>query len=361
MNGKWKGLALLAATTLLAAGCSTQGNAQSPKTVVINEDVQFESSLADSSLELSRQEDVQIGDRFTFGMFHGQQLYYNKDGELYSFDIQYEEDTKIASVEIRELSEDGSHGLSYEQDELLIHNLKTGESKTMEGGSPEQLYFANPAGTEVFQFEMKPDAQIVNLIQIDTGETTTWDLSSIEDYSISYIKKMGDKIVIPARPTKGMYGIYQLTDQGTIEMIEGFNEKAANINDFHFLENGTILFEGNYDEQDGIFLLNRETDQVQLLVAGGEDSEGKWIPSYNLSPDEKKIMFGTPVQVDGEFKANVYMGELVDGKLTNSVRILEHVDINAVISYSGSWSEDSKTAYVATNENGGSVAVFAVK
>ncbi|MEK3937688.1 hypothetical protein MKY41_20685 [Sporosarcina sp. FSL W7-1349] len=361
MNGKWKGLALLAATTLLAAGCSTQGNAQSPKTVVINEDVQFESSLADSSLELSRQEDVQIGDRFTFGMFHGQQLYYNKDGELYSFDIQNEEDTKIASVEIRELSEDGSHGLSYEQDKLLIHNLKTGESKTMEGGSPEQLYFANRAGTEVFQFEMKPDAQIVNLIQIDTGETATWDLSSLDMYPISSIQQIGRDAYLPAKSEKNGYGIYRLMDHGVIEIEEDFHGKVDSIHEFDLLQNGMILFQGSYEGQDGIFLLNRETDQVQLLVAGGEDSEGKWIPSYNLSPDEKKIMFGTPVQVDGKFKANVYMGELVDGKLTNSVRILEHVDINAVISYSGSWSEDSKTAYVATNENGGSVAVFAVK
>lgn len=360
MKVRKRAFVLLAATSLLAAGCSSQENVQTAKPVVIQEDVQMESSLADSSLELARQDDIKIGDRFRFGMFLGTHLYYNQQGKFHSFDVQTGKETEIMNQEIQTVSKDGTHGLSYEDEKLVIHNFQTGESKQIEGGSPENTYFANKEGTEVFHFQHTSETETVSLFNVDTEGIATWDLSAFESYSISYIQKIDGDVYLPAKLKNG-YGIYQLKDPNTFELFEGFGGKASDILEFDLLKNGMILFQGTYDGKDGIFLYNRETTHAELLVSGGEDREGKWIPFYNLSPDENKIMFDTPVEVDGKYKANVYMGEIVNGKLTNSMRILEHADLYAVISYTGSWSEDSKTAYVSTNENGGSVSVFTVK
>lgn len=85
-----------------------------------------------------------------------------------------------------------------------------------------------------------------------------------------------------------------------------------------------------------------------LLVAGGQDEEGIWTPSYKLSPDKTKILFDTPVQVGEEYKTNVYAAEIKGGTLNNATRLIENGDLFAVISLAGAWSDDSKTAYIHT-------------
>ncbi len=365
MKGKRRGLAFLATVSILAAGCSTQGNAQIQETVIVNEDVQLESSLADSNLEVSRQQDIEIGRNITNQKFHkviyGKKIYFNEEGKFYSLDFKTGEEKKLADQEVREISADGNWALTYEEGEIFIHNLKTGKMQLLENGSPEDSRFV---GDEVAYFDY--NTHTLSLISIEKNETAMWDLSKYEDATISSIKKMGDDVYLAARSEENGYGVYQLTDQGQIDAVANFVGEDTQISEFDILQNGSVIFNGTYDGKTGIYYWDKKTDDVQQLVSGGKDSEGIWVPFYNLSPDERKIMFDMPVQIEGEFKTNVYMAEIIDGKLSNSVRIMEHADnLYAVISISGHWSEDSKTAYITTSkdnhEHVGNIAVFQLK
>lgn len=365
MKGKRKGLALLAAVSILAAGCSTQGNAQIQETVIVNEDVQLESSLADSNLEVSRQQDIEIERNITNQKYHkviyGKKIYFSEEGKFYSLDFKTGEEKKLADQEVREISEDGNWALTYEEGEIFIHNLKTGKMQLLVKGSPEDSRFV---GDEVAHFDY--NAQSLSLISMEKNETATWDLSKYQDATISTIKKEGDDVYLAARSEENGYGVYQLNGQGQIDAVAIFVGEDTQFHDFDILQDGSIIFEGTYEEKTGIYYWDKKTNDVRQLVSGGKDSEGIWTPSYNLSPDESKIMFDMPVQIEGNFKGNVYMAEIIDGKLSNSVRIIENADnLYAVISISGHWSEDSKTAYITTSKDNhervGDIAVFQLK
>lgn len=365
MKGKRKGLAFLAAVSILAAGCSTHGNAQIQETVIVNEDVQLESSLADSNLEVSRQQDIEIGRNITNQKFHkviyGEKIYFNEEGKFYSLDFKTGEEKKLADQEVREISGNGNWALAYEEGKIFIHNLKNGKVQLLENGSPEDSRFI---GDEVAYFDY--NTHTLSLISIEKNETVTWDLSKYEDATISSIKKTGDDVYIAARSEENSYGVYQLTDEGQIDAVANFGGEDTQFNDFDLLQDGSLLFNGTYDGKTGIYYWDKTTNGVQQLVSGGKDSEGIWVPFYNLSPDESKIMFDMPVQIEGDFKTNVYMAEIADGQLTNSVRIMENTDdLYAVISLSGHWSEDSKTAYITTSKDNhervGDIAVFQLK
>ncbi|MFC5590673.1 hypothetical protein ACFPRA_17340 [Sporosarcina soli] len=365
MKGKRKGLAFLVAVSILAAGCSTHGNAQIQETVIVNEDVQLESSLADSNLEVSRQQDIEIGRNITNQKFHkviyGEKIYFNEEGKFYSLDFKTGEEKKLADQEVREISGNGNWALAYEEGKIFIHNLKNGKVQLLENGSPEDSRFV---GDEVAYFDY--NTHTLSLISIEKNETAIWDLSKYEDATISSIKKTGDDVYIAARSEENGYGVYQLTDQGQINTVANFGGEDTQFNDFDLLQDGSLLFNGTYDGKTGIYYWDKTTNGVQQLVSGGKDSEGIWVPFYNLSPDESKIMFDMPVQIEGDFKTNVYMAEIADGQLTNSVRIMENTDdLYAVISLSGHWSEDSKTAYITTSKDNhervGDIAVFQLK
>ena len=359
------GIALIAMSSLLATGCSLQGKAETQKTVVINEDVQLESSLADSSLAVSRKPDIEIGKNILNRPFYqgisSEKINFNKNGVLYSLDIKKGEEKKVADREAFTISEDGNWALSYENNyrELYIHNLQSGDMKLLENASPEDARFI---GDEVAYADY--NTSVLTLINPKTNERATWNLSRFKDFSISSMTKENSNVYIAVGSEKDGYGIHRLIENQEIETIFNLSGRDTQVSDFTMLQDGSVIFQGTYDGKDGIFYLDQKTKDVQQLVSGGEDDEGKWVPFYNLSPDKSKIMFGMPVQIEHDYKVNIYMAELVEGQLTNSTRIMENADLNAVISISGDWSKDSKTAYIKTaaknKENVGNIAVFQV-
>lgn len=374
MKGKWKGFVLLTAVSLLAAGCSTQGNAQTQETVIVNEDVQLESSLADSTLEVSRLKDIEIGQTIeNRGLykgshneewFLGDQLYYNKKDGLYSLDIGTKKEKKLAEQEVISVSNNGNWALTQQEEKVHILNLQSGDMQWLEKASQWDVRFVSD---DVAYYHST--TYQLNLFDVETQEEAVWDLSDFEGFTLSFIKKEMGNMYIAAHSEKNGYGVYQLKDQGQIAAVANFGGDDTQFNDFNLLQDGSLLFNGTYDGKTGIYYWDKKTKGVQQLVSGGKDSEGIWVPFYNLSPDESKIMFDMPVQIEGDFKTNVYMAEIAeiaDGQLTNSVRIMENTDdLYAVISLSGHWSEDSKTAYITTSkddhEHVGDIAVFQLK
>lgn len=359
MNKKWNSLAWVALASFVVAGCSAQGSAE---TVVINDNVQLESSLADSSLDVSRQQDIEVARKITYSGIsvknYGKQIYFNEKGKFHSLDVETGEERELAEREVMDISDNGNWAISYVDREIYSHNLKNGEMQLLWNGSPEDSTFL---GDEVAYFDYS--TQLLSVKNMEKGETASWDLSHYPDATISSIQRHGDDVYLAARSEEDGFGIHRLGSKGKITTVVNLDGKDTSSIQFDILQNSSIIFSGHYKGKTGIYYWDEKKNDVQLLVAGGESSEGIWGPSYNLSPDESKILFDTPVQIKDDFKTNVYMAELVDGQLNNSVRIMENANLYSVITYSGDWSEDSKTAYITTvrdTEYIGNIAVFTV-
>lgn len=370
MNSKLKGIPLLVVATILTTGCTLQGNAQSEKNIVIEEDVQLESALSDSSLEVQRLNDIEIeADIPNTGFYQGdggETIYYNENGELHVYKISTGNQKKLVKGENIAVSKNGEKAmtLASKGKEAEIHNLSNGKIDKIEIVSPWDTYFIDEEGNEMSSFDVTTNK--LQIIQVDSKETIERDMSEFDSYLLTSTIKVENNYYISARSkTDGLYGVFKLLDQHTIEKVFSAPSKEDQISTFHILKNNNIIFEAIYNGKSGIYLFNQANNEVQQLIAGGKDSEGIWTPTYILSPDESKIMFDTPVKFEGKYKTNVYMGEIIDGKLENTVRILENSNLYSVISISGHWSEDSKTAYIVTprenSEYVGALAVFQVK
>ncbi|MEK5037632.1 hypothetical protein [Sporosarcina sp. FSL K6-3457] len=369
MNKKRNRLVWVALASLTVAGCSAQGSVEIQETIVINEDVQLESSLADSSLEVSRQQDIEVGRNIKNSTLHkeffGKEIYFNENGGLYSLNLDTGVEKKLVNREVISISNDGKRALSFQGEEVFVHDLQTGKrillgNESMKKPDYSEYGFTNDEGNALVHFDYETD--IVSLIDVDTNKMATWDLRGYDMGEISLSKKVKDEVFITARSEEAGFGIYQLNAQGYNTLVTP-SGKDTSFTNFDILQNGSVIFNGTYGGKTGVFYWDKETWDVQLLVSGGKSKEGIWVPFYNLSPDESKILFDTPVQIEDDFKTNVYMAELVDGQLANSVRIMENADLYSVITYSGHWSEDSKTAYITTVRNTeyiGNIAVFNV-
>jgi len=83
MKRKLQGLTILTLASIVAAGCSLTGKADMQKTVTINENVQLESSLADSSLAVTHEKTIPLPIKADYTGFQGNKIYYNQnDGTL---------------------------------------------------------------------------------------------------------------------------------------------------------------------------------------------------------------------------------------------------------------------------------------
>jgi hypothetical protein len=161
-------------------------------------------------------------------------------------------------------------------------------------------------------------------------------------------KKADNGIYVTGENQDGEYGLYQILDGDEIKPVTRLDNSLM-VDSYDFLSPTSIIFSGEVNQQTGIYIKDLTKDEAKLLVAGGEDEEGRWTPTFKLSPDKRKILFDTPVQVGEEYKTNVYVAEITEEELVNTARLIENGDLFAVISLSGNWSADSKTAYVFTH------------
>ncbi|MFJ7949906.1 TolB family protein [Lysinibacillus sp. NPDC096418] len=349
MKRKYLGITVLTIACIMVAGCSLSGEANTQKTVTINDDVQLDSSLADSNLAIVHTSTIPVTEKADFKGFRDEHIYYTKNGAINTLHLPTQVESKLSDQEFFALSENGNRALSRIDDQMYVLDFTTKTEKLIEEGSEEYLYFADDEGKEIFYVEFRDEFKI-HVINVDSSEVRTWDLTNIfklDNFELNSIKKDEDGIYIVGDSIENGYGLYHLNNAGEIKTISNLTN-IDSMYQFEFIDSTNIIFNDTYKGKTGIYLLNLESNEVTQFVAGGKDDEGVWTPFYKLSPDKSKILFDTPVQVGNDYKSNVYMAELVNNQLVNTVRIMENAELGAVIMLSGHWSQDSKTAYIST-------------
>ncbi|HHY20492.1 MAG TPA: hypothetical protein GX525_01125 [Bacilli bacterium] len=351
---KITGALLFALLGVFVTGCSLSGEALSPPTIVINENVELESSLADSYLELTREADLTFNQAITFrelSKIDEKYALYNQKNRFYKYDFENGSMTKLVDKEISTISEDGTKALAITTNAAFVYHLDTMEEKKIDVTGKDELFFVDKKGDFVGYFDSAEAT--ANIIDVNTNRKIVYELDNyftVENMMISKIIMEGDSMYLSIHTQKDGYNIYKIDANKQAKALLPSTKNDILLADFDVLADGRVIFDGFYGEGSGLFLFNPNNKQVKQLIAGGKDSEGKWTPSFKLSPDGTKIMFDMPVQVMGKFKTNIYMAELHDEKVVNSMRILEQVDTPAVISIVGFWSADSTTALIALSD-----------
>ncbi|MBY0122788.1 hypothetical protein [Bacillus sp. S/N-304-OC-R1] len=354
MKKKFQGLAVITLVGFVAAGCSLTGKADMQKTVTINDNVQLESSLADSSLAVTHEKSVKLPIKADYTGFHGDKIYFNQDGGAHLINTETLVKKKLADKPFFAVSENGNRALSLVNQKIYVLDFQTNSEKLIGHGTETYpYYFADADGKEVIHVESGEQIK-VHVMNVDTSEAKTWEMNKwfeTNNFTLTSVKKDENGIYVAAQSKEHGKGLYHLDYNDKLKVIS----TLADINSmdyYDFIGPNQIIFSDLYKGKSGVFLMNLQSNEVTQLVAGGKDEEGIWVPFYKLSPDHSKILFDTPVQVENEYKTNVYMAELENNKIKNTVRILENADLYAVISLTGSWSANSKTAYISTSKPG---------
>ncbi|WP_053363507.1 hypothetical protein [Bacillus sp. FJAT-27251] len=338
----------------MVTGCSQSSEAQMERTITINSNVQLESSLADSTLPIEHHSiplPEGLSAEASYAGFLGQKFYLNSDDGIYLFDAESENYGKVMDGDFYEVSKNGKHALTSIEDVSYVIDLETGEkTKISATHLKEMVSFANDEGTEVFHiYEGDNEDFVFELINVENKAKKSWSTTDqlAQNNLMMAAKKADNGIYVTGENSDGAYGLYQILDGNEVKQVATF-DNGLMVDSFDFLSSKSIIFSGSVNDQTGIYIKDLNNKEAKLLVAGGEDEEGKWTPSYKLSPDKKKILFDTPVQVGEEYKTNVYVAEIDGEQLTNTARLIENGDLYAVISLSGNWSADSKTTYIFT-------------
>lgn len=367
MKRKWQGIAVLTISSIIVAGCTLNGDASS-KTITISEDVKFESALSEGSIMAKHGGSIPIDVEVKYTGFKGNNLFYNLNKETYHLELGTMKKEKIADEPFYLLSENGKRALSLVNEEFYALDFQTNTKQFIATGSEEYMtYFGDEEGSTVIQVIHKESDLVLEKTILAKDQKTSWTISDMFEWdglSISSFQSSSNGVYIVGKSLQEGYGFYHLTEDGEMEQLSPL-EKIDSINHYHFLDEDTIIFNDIYNGKSGIYTLNFKTEQVTQLVAGGEDEEGIWVPFYKLSPDKNKILFDAPVQVGKEYKTNVYIAELVNGKISNPSLIMQNADLYGVISHTGYWSQDSNTVFISTtipgNEMIDTIEVFQVQ
>lgn len=153
-----------------------------------------------------------------------------------------------------------------------------------------------------------------------------------------------------AHSKKDGYGIYELSFDHQKKAIVQFPSKKQSsdtLTGFDLINGGkTVIFNGTYDGEPGIFFYDVDKKTLTKVVSGGVDKEGQWAPFYSLSPDGTKIVFGNIARDKDTVKNDVYVADVTGGGLSQAIRIMENVKMPAVISLMAHWSDDSGKLYI---------------
>lgn len=125
--------------------------------------------------------------------------------------------------------------------------------------------------------------------------------------------------------TSDREGIYKVRvdNMKKVESVITLPKKEDFICNFNVLKNGNIIFRGIYNESIGIFYYNASKNSINKLIAGGRNEKGTWIPIYNLSPGENKIIYYQLKDSTGN--VNIYGGTFNEGKIEDATIIEENI------------------------------------
>ncbi|MBB6633216.1 hypothetical protein [Cohnella thailandensis] len=349
----------LIAGMVVIGGCSIV-EAGSPQTAsyVLSEDVRtelgkMEAPLLDGKL-LPIDEELSYED--ILSIQNGRMLYNGNEG-FYSAGLEDDEDrkpVKLLEEPVNDVALNGKKALYDSGTSAYILNIATGDSTEILDKSREPYKtllskdqmmlnrFADAEGRyAAFSTEVGV-LYIVDSVEANVYEIRLEEVLDAQSYSYEHELQVADgalymKIGVGSGAQSSLYKI-ELESLRSEKIIA---EEEYSIWSFHTLSNGSVLFDGQHKNEDGVYIYDPATDKFTTLLSKPDADRGRYTYAFSLSPDENRILIHDVVDKD-----EISSAELKDGQLLNKITVMKGYPLPAVIWLLACWDPNESSFYV---------------
>lgn len=358
------GIVLLAAAIIMGECASVAAEAPKTSSFVLSEDVRqelnrmetpmFEGQLLQLSEELKFDEILTI--KSGEMLFNKQQGFYAahiKDGGNRQ-PIQLLDKPAIA------VSENGRKALYGTATEAYILDIDSGKSKKVQTKSDSYKGQESIDGYTSMYFADKEGRYVVILREVgvlavaDTATDAVYTIM-LKDYlqSESYGYRHDFKVyqnelyMFASVPDRDYDNLIKINlEQLRFETVLSGDDLF--IGKYELLSDGKLLFDGQFREEDGIFLYDPVSETFRSVLSEPDVDPGRFTYAFSLSPDEGHILIHNVVN------ENVELAEFKEGKLLNKRFVMKGYSLHALIWLLTSWNEDGNDLYIKlAYEDGG--------
>lgn len=354
------------AAMVVIGGCSI-AETGTPRTAsyVLSEDVraelgEMETPMLDGKL-LTIDEVLSFED--IMSIQDGRMLYNGNDG-FYSVGIEDAGDrkpVKLLEKPVTDVSLNGKKVLYDEGSSTYILDIATGESKEILDKSREpykalmskdQMMINRFADAEGRYAAFSTQVGVLYILDSVAGKVSTIRLEEVLDtktYSYEHELQVADgalymKMAIGDGAQSSLYKIN--LEHPRLERIIAREEYS--IGSFHTLANGSILFDGQYKDEDGIYIYDPATEKFTTVLSKRDADLGRYTYAFSLSPDEKRILIHDVVDKD-----EISSAELKGGQLLNKITVMKGYSLHALIWLLAYWNTNEASFYVKLAYEGG--------
>ncbi len=354
--GRWMGAA--AALALVLSGCTAQATGNTGESsFILSSDVKAE--LQAKKLPLIQGEQIAMKEQVRFAdllnVREGIVLYNREDGVYRASLASLEQAEKLTDARAEEVSANGRRALHNQDGRQYVGDLENGMEYALDDVEANSHWvFADAAG----EYVIGGVPGMIGLIHVTTGQAKWLNVKERlykgeNGYSYGNPRYYAGDIYVDGSFDDEENAIYKYSpEENKVELFLDFpgGKKRDSINQYRFLPDGKLLFDGTYDRQNGLFVYDPQTKAVTALVYGTIVDNLSVGVSYSLAPDGKKLLFHTR----DENNHHLYQAELDGTQLTNSRYILRD-ELYASVSSLAYWNEDSDSYYLKYVPPGGTV------
>lgn len=343
-----------------AAGIFFQGRSAAKikdETIVVMKDVSKTDAEKDNPLRIEKGEKIEFKEKIRdiIALSNANSSLIEKDNEIYLMNLKDKSIknilTKFKTFEIITASESGKKILYEDKaNNVYAYDFALNKSTLLfksvgkrDEGSDVQFADAEGRFAVLFRFFPKSGFVVANC---ETGESKKVDLNNKELKSNFIYTMDGKEIYFRAgnkKENKSELSVINLDESEEIKSV--FENGESNIFHMDIINDGkSMIFSGEYNKEEGIFIYDLEKKSIVKVVSGGKDNEGVWCPTYSLSPDQKRIVFDMITNEPG--LNNIFVAKLEENELQSKTLIMEKVDLGAVIMISTNWNQDSNSFLV---------------
>lgn len=343
----------------LLSGCYGDNDSQ---TTILSKDVISETSKLNDPIYVTFKEVLDLEPEIDFTDILGvssEILLYRKNSQLLQLDLNSQMSKNLLASNPLAISKDLSKALFVDDSsDLYVYEVQNEALVLIHEDIIDffdnQIAFIDSTGHYISYFDN--NSLTLKIIESSEGEIQLIDLTGILKHG-SYARPKaytnGESLYI-AIDSQNKLAIYQFNEEGSLIEKLLFPHKEDTILDFQVINGGKqLIFNGVYNKLSGVFLYDLTDASLTRLVSGGKTSEGEWIPSYTISPDESRIAFSLEIEEQGDHVTNYYLAGISDAKLINTVRIIENENLPAVISMMAHWSPDSNNLFIKKTAQSG--------
>lgn len=356
----------LIAGMVVIGGCSiAETGAPRTASYVLSEDVRaelgdMETPMLDGKLltidEMLNYEDI-------MSIQDGRMLYNGNEG-FYSAGIEDAGDrkpVKLLEEPVTDVSLNGKKALYDEGSSTYILDISTGESKEILDKSREpykallskdQMMINRFADAEGRYAAFSYQVGVLYIVDSVGGKVSMIRLEEVLDtktYSYEHELQVADgalymKMAIGDGAKSSLYKIN--LEHPRLERI--IVREEYSIGSFHTLANGSILFDGQYKHEDGIYIYDPATAKFTTVISKRDADLGRYTYAFSLSPDEKRILIHDVVDKD-----EISSAELKEGQLLNKITVMKGYSLHALIWLLAYWNTDEASFYMKLAYEGG--------